>query len=49
MTYPVYYDGEIEVTPPLTENDCAVLLALTNLDQTEEARSSTKPSRQLQS
>ncbi len=38
MGYPVYYNGEVRVTPPLTEEDAAVLLAVANLRQTEEAR-----------
>jgi hypothetical protein len=38
MSYPVYYDGEIEVTPPLTEHDIAILLAVTNFEQTEDTR-----------
>jgi hypothetical protein len=35
MGQDVYYNGEISVTPALTESDAAVLLAATNLEQTE--------------
>src|ERR1700678_4444346 len=38
MGQDVYYNGEISVTPILTESDAAVLLAATNLEQTEETR-----------
>jgi hypothetical protein len=38
MGYPVYYDGEVHVTPPLTEEDATVLLAVANLEQTNESR-----------
>jgi hypothetical protein len=38
MSQDVYYNGEISVTPALTESDAAVLLAATNLEQTEETR-----------
>ncbi len=38
MGYPVYYNGELQVSPPLTEEDATVLLAVANLKQTEEAR-----------
>src|SRR5260370_2006813 len=38
MGYPVYYTGEVRVAPPWTEEDAAVLLAVANLRQTEEAR-----------
>src|ERR1700678_945306 len=38
MSQDVYYKGEISVTPALTESDAAVLLAATNLEQTEETR-----------
>jgi hypothetical protein len=32
----VYYNGEIAVTPALTESDAAVLRAVTNLERTDE-------------
>jgi hypothetical protein len=38
MGQDVYYNGEIAITPALTESDAAVLRAATNLQQTEEAR-----------
>jgi hypothetical protein len=38
MGYDVYYNGEIAVTPPLTESDAAVLRAATRLERTEETR-----------
>jgi hypothetical protein len=38
MGQDVYYNGEISVTPALTESDARVLLAATNLEQTEETR-----------
>ena len=38
MGYPVYYNGEVRITPPLAEEDVTVLLAVANLRQTEEAR-----------
>src|SRR5882757_9799059 len=38
MGYPVYYTGELQVSPPLTEEDASVLLAVANLEKTEEAR-----------
>ena len=34
----VYYNGEISVTPALTENDAAILRAVTNLEQTDETK-----------
>ena len=34
----VYYNGEVSVTPALTESDAAILLAVTNLEQTEKTR-----------
>jgi hypothetical protein len=38
MGYPVYYDGEVRIAPPLTEDDASVLLAVSNLEQTEGSR-----------
>jgi hypothetical protein len=38
MGQDVYYNGEISVTPALTESDATVLLAATNLEQTDETR-----------
>jgi hypothetical protein len=38
MGYDVYYNGEVSVTPPLTEGDAAVLRAATNLERTDETR-----------
>ena len=38
MGYGVYYNGEVTVTPALTEGDAAVLRAATNLDDTEKTR-----------
>jgi hypothetical protein len=38
MSQDVYYNGEISVTPALTESDAKVVLAATNLEQTEETR-----------
>jgi hypothetical protein len=38
MGYEVYYNGEIAVTPPLTESDAAVLRAATRLERTDETR-----------
>jgi hypothetical protein len=38
MGQDVYYNGEIAITPALTESDAAVLRAVTNLQQTEETR-----------
>ena len=34
----VYYNGEIAVTPALTESDAAVLRAVTNLERTDETK-----------
>ena len=34
----VYYNGEIAVTPALTESDAAVLRAVTNLERTDETQ-----------
>jgi len=36
--YDVYYNGEVTVSPALTEGDAAVLRAATNLEDTEETR-----------
>lgn len=30
MGYPVYYDGEIAITPPLSEEHAATLMAVVN-------------------
>jgi hypothetical protein len=38
MGYDVYYNGEIAVTPALTESDAAVLRAAANREDTEETR-----------
>jgi hypothetical protein len=38
MGYSVYYNGEVTVTPALTESDAALLRAATNLEDTEETR-----------
>jgi hypothetical protein len=38
MGYPVYYGGEVHITPPLGEEDATVLLAVANLEETEESR-----------
>ena len=38
MSYPVYYDGEFEVAPSLTEEDVTLLLAVTNLEKNENTR-----------
>jgi hypothetical protein len=38
MGYDVYYNGEVTVTPALTESDAAVLRAATNLQETDETR-----------
>ncbi len=38
MGYDVYYNGEVSVTPPLTEGDAAVLRAATNLEHTDATR-----------
>jgi hypothetical protein len=38
MGYDVYYNGEVAVTPALTEGDAAVVRAGTNLEDTEETR-----------
>ena len=38
MSYPVYYDGEFSVTPALSEQDTALLLAVTKLQQNEDTR-----------
>jgi hypothetical protein len=38
MSYPVYYDGEFDVVPSLTEQDITLLLSVTNLERNEETR-----------
>jgi hypothetical protein len=38
MGYDVYYNGEVNITPPLTEGDAAVLRAATNLEHTDATR-----------
>jgi hypothetical protein len=38
MGYCVYYNGEVNVTPPLTEEHAAVLRALVNLERTDETQ-----------
>ncbi len=38
MGYPVYYEGEVRIAPPLTEDDARVLLAVANLEQIEGSR-----------
>ena len=38
MGYDVYYNGEVTVTPALTEGDAAVVRAATKLEDTEETR-----------
>jgi hypothetical protein len=38
MGYGVYYNGEVTVTPALTEGDAAVVRAATNLEDAEETR-----------
>jgi hypothetical protein len=38
MGYDVYYNGEVTVTPALTESDAAVLRAAANREDTEETR-----------
>lgn len=38
MSYPVYYDGEFEVAPSLTEQDITQLLAVTNLEKNGNTR-----------
>ncbi len=38
MGYDVYYNGEISVTPTLTESDAGVLRAAINREDTEETR-----------
>jgi hypothetical protein len=35
MGYPVYYNGEIEITPPLTEEDAAVVREFARGDRTD--------------
>ena len=36
MGFDLYYVGEVEVTPPLTENDAEILRAFVNREQTDE-------------
>jgi hypothetical protein len=38
MGYDVYYNGEVTVTPPLTEADATVLRAAANREDTEKTR-----------
>jgi hypothetical protein len=38
MYYCVYYNGDVNVTPPLTEDHARLLGALVNLEQTEETQ-----------
>ena len=38
MGYSVYYNGEVQVTPPLKEEDATLLLAIANCEQTEATR-----------
>jgi len=38
MSYDVYYNGEVAVTPALTESDAAVVRAAANLERTRETR-----------
>src|SRR5579859_5942184 len=38
MGYDVYYNGEVTVTPALTEGDAAVVRAATKHEDTEETR-----------
>lgn len=38
MGYDVYYNGEVDVAPPLTENDAVIMRAFVNREQTEETR-----------
>jgi hypothetical protein len=39
MGYHAYYSGEVSVTPPLSEDDAAVVRAFVNLEQTELTQS----------
>ena len=36
MGYSVYYSGEIEIAPPLTEEDAEIVLAFSNHQRTEK-------------
>ena len=38
MGYGVYYDGDVAITPALTEGDAAVLRAAMKREETEETR-----------
>jgi hypothetical protein len=38
MGYSVYYSGEVEITPSLTEDDARTIRAFVNLEQTDETR-----------
>jgi hypothetical protein len=38
MGYDVYYNGEVDVAPPLTENDAVIMRAFVNREQIEETR-----------
>jgi hypothetical protein len=38
MSDPVYYDGEFDVTPALSEQDITLLLAITNLEKNDDTR-----------
>jgi len=38
MGYTVYYNGEVNVTPPLTEDHAALVNAVLNREQTDEAQ-----------
>ena len=38
MGYDVYYNGEVNIAPPLTENDAVILCAFVNQEQTDETR-----------
>jgi hypothetical protein len=38
MSYDVFYNGEISITPPLTDADSALIAAIVNLERTEETK-----------
>jgi hypothetical protein len=38
MLYSVYYQGEISISPPLSENDAAITLAISNQEETDQTR-----------
>jgi hypothetical protein len=38
MGYDVYYNGEVEVAPPLSEDDAVIMRAFVNREQTDETR-----------